>query len=40
MIKSATLFDITDMPMMADLVKGQPLQAGGVCIATYHIWKG
>ena len=29
MIKSATLFDITDMPMMADLVKGQPLQAGG-----------
>lgn len=29
MIKSATLFDITDMPLLADLIKGQPLQAGG-----------
>lgn len=29
MIKSATLFDITDMPILADFVKGQPFQAGG-----------
>lgn len=29
MIKSATLFDITDMPLLADLIKGQPFQAGG-----------
>ena len=29
MIKSATLFDITDMPLTADLIKGQPFQAGG-----------
>lgn len=32
MIKSATLFDITDMPLLADLIKGQPLQAGGYTI--------
>ncbi len=31
MIKSATLFDITDMPLTADLIKGQPFQAGGMC---------
>lgn len=29
MIKSATVFDITDMPILADFVKGQPFQAGG-----------
>lgn len=29
MIKSATVFDITDMPILADFVKGRPLQAGG-----------
>ena len=29
MIRSATVFDITDMPLTADLIKGQPLQAGG-----------
>ena len=29
MIKSATVFDITDMPILADFVKGQPLHAGG-----------
>lgn len=29
MIKSATVFDITDMPLTADLIKGRPLQAGG-----------
>lgn len=29
MIKSATLFSITHMPLMADLIKGQPFQAGG-----------
>lgn len=40
MIKSATLFDITDMPLLAGLIKGQPFQAGGVCVAPYHIWKG
>ena len=32
MIKSATLFDITDMPLTADLIKGQPFQAGGYTI--------
>lgn len=29
MIRSATVFDITDMPLTADLIKGQPFQAGG-----------
>ena len=29
MIRSATVFDITDMPLTADLIKGRPLQAGG-----------
>ena len=32
MIRSATVFDITDMPLTADLIKGQPLQAGGYTI--------
>ena len=29
MIKSATTFSITHMPLLADFVKGQPFQAGG-----------
>ncbi|MBB1562086.1 hypothetical protein HG440_000495 [Candidatus Saccharibacteria bacterium] len=29
MIRSATTFSITHMPPLADLIKGQPLQAGG-----------
>ena len=29
MIKSATTFSITHMPLLADLIKGQPFQAGG-----------
>lgn len=29
MIKSATTFNITHMPLLADFVKGQPFQAGG-----------
>ena len=29
MIRSATVFDITNMPLTADLIKGQPFQAGG-----------
>lgn len=29
MIKSATTFNITHMPLLADLIKGQPFQAGG-----------
>ena len=32
MIRSATTFSITHMPMMADLIKGRPLQAGGYTI--------
>lgn len=31
MIKSATTFNITHMPLLADLIKGQPFQAGGMC---------
>ena len=30
MIRSATVFNITRMPLLADFVKGQPFQAGGV----------
>ncbi len=29
MIRSATVFNITRMPLLADFVKGQPFQAGG-----------
>lgn len=29
MIRSATTFSITHMPLLADLIKGRPLQAGG-----------
>lgn len=32
MIKSATTFNITHMPLLADLIKGRPLQAGGYTI--------
>lgn len=36
MIRSATVFDITDMPLTADLIKGQPFQAGGTHYTPYY----
>lgn len=39
MIRSATVFNITRMPLLADFVKGQPFQAGGVRVAPYRIRK-
>ena len=37
MIRSATVFDITDMPLTADLIKGQPFQAGGTHYTPYYM---